>query len=671
MIKGYLFYINNLIAIFGQKSFIGWGRKRTGRFALWCHKIFGGKLTLFEDGFIRSISLGVEGSPSFSIVEDDVGIYYDATAPSRLEHLLNTHDFEYALELMQTAKDTIAFIQKYHISKYNHAPDIDENYFPKDGKKRILIIAQTLGDMSLKYGLAEQFSTDELIQSARDENPDAHLYLKIHPDVLSGKKRSDIDIEKAKLTCNIISEDVNPISLLKCIDKVYTKTSQMGFEALLLGKECVCFGMPFYAGWGVTIDKLTCKRRTKKRTVEEIFAAAYILYARYIDPYANKEVDIIEAIEKIIEIKEKRLYKKAYFFGFSRWKHGFMEPFFVEENFSKHHFINPVLWQKHLSLALKKGLDAQSLIYIWGRKSFPEVEAYAKEHHIPIARVEDGFIRSVGLGSDLTRPYSLVIDPKGIYFDPTCESELESILDHTAFDAVTLEKAKCVRTYLLEKKLSKYNLYENVALTDLPKNKTIICVVGQVEDDASIRFGAPGMSNLLLLEQARKANPEAYILYKPHPDVLAKNRKGYITHEKIKIYADAIVEKIGLDSVLSICHEVHTMTSLVGFEALMRGLKVVTYGMPFYAGWGLTEDNQVCQRRQRQLTLDELVAGVLIAYPRYIHPKSLELCEIETFLEAFEHQKVAHKNNQTNKLYKQTRNFLVRKGQMVLRLVKR
>ena len=233
MMNGYLFYIKNLLQIFYKKDFHGWGRKRTGRFALWCHKTFGGKFMLLEDGFIRSLGLGVDGSPSFSIVKDDKGIYYDATTPSRLEHVLNTHDFEYDLELMQTAKDAIELIKKHHISKYNHAPEIDEAYFPNDGKKRVLIVAQTLGDMSLKYGMAEQFSTDELIASAIEENPDSHIYLKVHPDVLSGKKDSDIDIEKAKLTCKIIAEDVNPISLLKCIDKVYTKTSQMGFEALL------------------------------------------------------------------------------------------------------------------------------------------------------------------------------------------------------------------------------------------------------------------------------------------------------------------------------------------------------------------------------------------------------------------------------------------------------
>ena len=174
---------------------------------------------------------------------------------------------------------------------------------------------------------------------------------------------------------------------------------------------------------------------------------------------------------------------------------------------------------------------------------------------------------------------------------------------------------------------------EKMKKNGIPKNKKIICVIGQVEDDASIRFGASGMSNLLLLEEARKANPDAYILYKPHPDVLAKNRKGHISQESIKNYADDVIEKIGLDSVLSVCHEVHTMTSLVGFEALMRGLKVVTYGMPFYAGWGLTEDKQECHRRKRKLSLDELVAGTLLLYPRYINPQTLKVCDIETFLE--------------------------------------
>lgn len=311
MVNGYSFYGNNVIAIFTHGNFKGWGRKRTGRFALWCHNVFGGELKLLEDGFIRSVGLGVEGAPSFSTVEDDTGIYYDATRPSKLENILNTYDFSSDDELMVKASEAIELIKKYHISKYNDSPDIDNSLINKyrithgqTHDKKILVIAQTSGDMSLKYGLAEKFDMYEMIQAAVYENPDATIYLKIHPDVLSGKKKSDIDIEKAKQSCIVIEENVNPLSLLKYFSKVYTKTSQMGFEALLLGKECVCFGMPFYAGWGVTDDRVTCERRQRTLGSDEIFAAAYILYTHYNNPYSNRPSTIIETIEELAELKK-------------------------------------------------------------------------------------------------------------------------------------------------------------------------------------------------------------------------------------------------------------------------------------------------------------------------------------------------------------------------------
>ncbi len=307
--EGYIYYLSNIVNTLGKRSFKGWGRKNTGRFASWCHSKFGGSLTLLEDGFIRSVGLGVEGSPSFSIVEDDIGIYYDAISPSKLEHILNTYDFASDTKLMDDAAKAMELIRRHHISKYNNAPLVDENFLARYGmdnanEKRILIIAQTAGDMSLKYGMAGQFSTTEMIESALHENPDAKLYLKIHPDVLSGKKASDIDLAYAKKHCTIIEENVNPISLLKHFSKVYTKTSGMGLEALIVGCECVCFGMPYYAGWGVTTDKVICPRRTRSRSVEEIFAAAYILYSRYYNPYQNRDSDIFDTIEEIVKQRQ-------------------------------------------------------------------------------------------------------------------------------------------------------------------------------------------------------------------------------------------------------------------------------------------------------------------------------------------------------------------------------
>ena len=293
-------YIKNIFSIFYKQSFQGWGRKKTGRFALWCHNKFGGTLLLREDGFIRSLDLGVNNSPSFSIVEDDLGIYYDAITPSKLENILNSYDFKSDKKLLKDAKKAISLIVENNISKYNNADDLKNDFF-KDKNERVLVIAQTAGDASLKYGMLDNFTTNDMINAAIVENPNADIYLKIHPDVLSGKKKSDIDIELVKNKCMIIEENINPLSLLKHFSKVYTKTSQMGFEALLVGCECICFGMPFYAGWGVTNDKSICKRRKRELSVEEIFAGAYILYTKYYNPYEKKDSNIFDTIETIVK----------------------------------------------------------------------------------------------------------------------------------------------------------------------------------------------------------------------------------------------------------------------------------------------------------------------------------------------------------------------------------
>ncbi len=296
-------YYNFIDSLFQRKGiFHGWGRKKSGLKAVSLAKKLDTSFVLLEDGFIRSLALGVDGSPLFSLVKDPIGIYYDATTPSKLENILNTYNFKLDKKLMQDAKKAINLIVKNNISKYNNAKDLKDNYFP-NREERVLVIAQTAGDASLKYGMLDNFTTDDMIESAITENPNAKVYLKVHPDVLSGKKKSDIDINLAKQKCIIIEEDVNPLSLLRHFTKVYTKTSQMGFEALLVGCECICFGMPFYAGWGITTDKSICKRRERTLKLEEVFAGAYILYTTYYNPYTDKTSDIFDTIETIIKMK--------------------------------------------------------------------------------------------------------------------------------------------------------------------------------------------------------------------------------------------------------------------------------------------------------------------------------------------------------------------------------
>lgn len=284
-------------------TFYGWGRKKSGQKAIKLAKKYDTNFVLLEDGFIRSLGLGVEGAKSFSIVCDDIGIYYDATSPSRLENILNSYDFDEAL--LNQAQKAKEFLLQNHISKYNNAKNIDKEFIKKykleEKENNILIISQVGGDASLEYGMLKPFSTKDIIDDAIKENPNSNIYIKIHPDVLSGKKKSDFDVQKLDSKIVIIDENINPISLLKQFKKVYTKTSGMGFEALLCGCECVCYGMPFYAGWGVTIDKGNCKRRVKKRTVIEIFAASYILYSIYYNPYENRNSDIFDTMREIVK----------------------------------------------------------------------------------------------------------------------------------------------------------------------------------------------------------------------------------------------------------------------------------------------------------------------------------------------------------------------------------
>ncbi|EIP5773841.1 capsular polysaccharide biosynthesis protein [Campylobacter jejuni] len=616
--------------------FFGWGRKKSGSKAMNLAKKHKAKFILLEDGFIRSLNLGVENSPSFSMVKDDIGIYYDATAPSKLENLLNTYEFK-DKELKQ-AKKAIELIKKYKISKYNNNLDIPDDYFQKD-EKRILIITQTANDASLEFGLAKDFKTVDMIKDAIKENPDSKIYIKIHPDVLSGKKQSDLDINSLPKECILISENFNPIALLEFFDKVYTKTSGMGFEALMLGCECVCYGVPFYAGWGLTQDKQACKRRIQKRSLEEVFYAAYILYSEYFNPYLNQKSNIFDTIQTLAKYKdiEKVNSNRLFMLGFTLWKRHFIKPFFKAKD-------NEIIFLNSLKSLAGYKLKENDKFFIWGKRIdynalkttlIKKAQDDNLLHFTPkIYLVEDGFIRSISLGSDLTRPFSLIVDDKGLYIDPNKPSKLEELLQNEIFDENMLNRAKNIIKILLENRFSKYNglKHENLKINAKIGQK-IILIPAQVEDDASMILGGFGLSTLDLLKEVRAKNQDAYIIFKPHPDVLSGNRVGLKDETLILEFCDEIVKDCSIDSAIKIADEIHTITSTSGFDALLRAKKVFTYGMPFYAGWGLTKDKHKCERRTRKLSLEELVAGALITYPRYINPKTKTLCEIEVCLD--------------------------------------
>ncbi|MBX1091527.1 capsular polysaccharide biosynthesis protein [Campylobacter jejuni] len=644
--------------------FFGWGRKKSGLKAMNLAKKYNTKFILLEDGFIRSLNLGVENSPSFSMVKDDIGIYYDGTMPSKLENLLNTYEFKG--EEIKQAKKAIELIKKYKISKYNNNLDIPDDYFQKD-EKRVLIIAQTANDASLEFGLAKDFKTVDMIKDAIKENPDSKIYIKIHPDVLSGKKQSDLDINSLPKECILISENFNPIALLEFFDKVYTKTSGMGFEALIQECECVCYGVPFYAGWGLTKDKLECKRRMQKRSLEEVFYAAYILYSEYFNPYLNQKSNIFDAIQTLAKYKdiEKANSNRLFMLGFTLWKRYFIKPFFKAKN-------NEIIFLNSIKSLARYKLKEDDKFFIWGKKYDENtlknlLLVKAKEQNLTsftpkVSLVEDGFIRSISLGSDLTRPFSLIVDDKGLYIDPNKVSKLEELLQNEIFDKNMLNRAKNIIKTLLENRFSKYNGLKHEDLKINAKiGQKVILIPAQVEDDASMILGGFGLSTLDLLKEVRSKNQDAYIIFKPHPDVLSGNRVGLKDETLILEFCDEIVKDCSIDSAIKIADEIHTITSTSGFDALLRAKKVFTYGMPFYAGWGLTKDKYRCERRTRKLSLEELVAGALITYPRYINPKTKTLCEIEVCLDIMLNLQKAYFSKKYIKLAIDFKTFILRK----------
>jgi len=357
---------------------------------------------------------------------------------------------------------------------------------------------------------------------------------------------------------------------------------------------------------------------------------------------------------------------KLYFFNFSPWRMMQIEPFFYAPNNQK--FIC-----KDLEDALAKGLDSEGCnIFIYGIIAFPKVEAYAQEHKMTIYRIEDAFIRSVALGSGFAKPYSLGIDSRGIYFDPRQPSDLEYLLEHHTFPLELLARAKKVRAEVVASKFSKYNHLEHSSIEiEREKYDKVILVTGQVEDDMSIKFGAFGLNNSDLLEMVREQNPHAYIIYKPHPDVLSGNRKGKIAQEIMDACANEVQTLISIDSCIAVSDEVHTLTSGAGFDALIRGKKVYTYGMPFYAGWGLTVDLRSCERRTRVRTLDELVAATLILFPRYISPKTGEFCEVEQTLRELKEEQERYFHNPLYRFKINAKGYLLPRLRKLVRAILR
>ncbi|HHQ4912650.1 TPA: capsular polysaccharide biosynthesis protein [Aeromonas veronii] len=600
---------------------IGWGQKANTHQIKEQAKALGLPYWQLEDGFIGYIGHPARGGKAVSLIADPVGIYYDARQPSQLEQLIAA---PCEPQMLARAERLICELVRLGITKYNcyatvpaHAanhgsvsrfaaqggegglPSALAARLQQSAKPRVLLVDQVAGDLSIPGALASEADFVAMVEAARRNHPDARLLLRTHPDTRFGKKSGVL----ARLQLNdveVVAEHCHPHALLNAVDAVYTVSSQLGFEGLLLGKPVYCFGMPFYAGWGLTHDSKQCERRNVNVSLAQLVAAALICYPRYLDPVLGQRCEVEEVIAIIArQQKPAPRWRRLYLVGFSLWKRAFMQAFC-------HHLAEELCFVSKPP----KRLTGDEQVLVWGSR-YPEL--------VSAIRVEDGFIRSKGLGSNLCRPSSLSLDPVGIYFDSRTPSGLEQLLNYQQLTEPEIERGERLISLLRQHQISKYNVGEIQPYSPPMDGRQLVLVVGQVDGDASILTGSPYIrSNEQLLWAVRAAKPDAHILYKPHPDVVAGNRGGAISAACLAECVDSQVLDVGLTSLYPNVDELHTMTSLSGFEALVQGVKVTTWGQPFYSGWGLTTDANPPARRQRTLPLSALVYLTLVAYPLYL-----------------------------------------------------
>ncbi|WP_454299066.1 capsular polysaccharide biosynthesis protein [Rhodobacter capsulatus] len=576
-------------------------------------------LVRLEDAFLRSVRPGRArgaGGP-LGLFIDPFGVHFDAATPSLLERLLAREPLD-DTALLDRARDGIARLKALQLSKYN---DFDET-LPPPAPGYVLVIDQIRGDASIAHGGATAASFREMLAVAQIENPGARIVIKTHPETRAGLRPGHYGPAQEDARTTLLTDPVAPWALLDGAIAVYTVSSLLGYEAILAGHRPRVFGQPFYAGWGLSVDENPVPRRHRRLTRAQIFAVSHILAPTWVDPCRGRICRFEEAVDQLeAEVRAFRADRAGHVAtGMRLWKRRPLQQFFGREKPLR--FVDPP--DRAAAVAQASG---RSLL-LWAGKEPPGFGP-------PALRVEDGFLRSKGLGADLVPPLSLVTDARGIYFDPTRPSDLEDLISRPPPPG-GLARAERLIAALRRDKVSKYNL--DGRTPDLPQGYRIL-VPGQVEDDASIRLGAgKTCTNLALLAQTRALNPKAIILFKPHPDVEAGLRPGALPEAEALRHADLVLHKSNPVALIEAVDEVWTMTSLLGFEALLRGKKVTVTGAPFYAGWGLTRDlGPVPDRRKARPTLAQMVHAALIAYPRYLDPVTRRPCPPEVVIDRLAH----------------------------------
>lgn len=285
-----------------------------------------------------------------------------------------------------------------------------------------------------------------------------------------------------------------------------------------------------------------------------------------------------------------------------------------------------------LHLGLPREGDA---IAVWGNSPTAHRGlAVAEKYTAPVVRVEDAFLRSLFPGRDGAPPLGLLVDHKGVHFDPSTPSDLEEILaTHPLDNTALLNRARGAAARMAEAHLTKYTAFPGDAPAPPPG---YVLVIDQTQGDASvIASGADRARFVEMLVFAQEEHPGCRVIIKTHPETAQGHRPGYFgaqdANDRITLMSDPISPWTLFEGAVG----VYTVSSQMGFEAIYAGHKPRVFGQPFYAGWGLTQDEFPVPRRQRTLTRPQLFAGAMILYPKWYDPHRDQLGTLEDVMESF------------------------------------
>ncbi len=210
-------------------------------------------------------------------------------------------------------------------------------------------------------------------------------------------------------------------------------------------------------------------KRIKKFVKSPIKSTNDILVKRLPLSESNKEI-LTDELSKLAPNLNSR--PTTYIIGFSTWKK-FIRKYlkdhnlvFINKSISKEEFNRKYRWEIMVNIE-------NSQIFIWGYKAPRFIFDFVQKNDIKTYFIEDGFIRSVGLGATKEPPLSLCLDSVAPYFNADKPTDLENLLNSYECSEALLLRARNLIDKIKLHRINKYNHVKQIEVQNIYGEKKV------------------------------------------------------------------------------------------------------------------------------------------------------------------------------------------------------